>query len=358
MAIRFPRGLVVVLLWSMGGLLGMAKEDTAYLAEKTQIYHYRMKGKIRLLFFWVGKDNVGGGTITLSKLSSSALSSQMKEIEVLFGSKPSRVPGRINRWGYGKERSRWEDADSPLQGTVLKETVFEGFMRQSKENSLSEVRKADGREKAEKRFWYAGTTSVVQPWQAYSEIREFSSTHDFDFSNATAVQCEYQKRLLEGPPDRQRRLANDRSGQGYGSPYGFLTAVQTLIDTIAKQAVREGWQKDLGDAAVTYVYNARPYQLLLKKTVFHETFGLPLEDGEKENFTKVVQAEFQTRRMSDGEDHNFAVWFPLEGSYRAVPIRIVDKPRWWVRIELNLVLNERAPGLPDERIASRETECD
>ena len=196
MAIPFPRGLFVVLLWSVGGLFGMAKEDAAYLTEKTQVYHYRMKGKIRLLFFWVGKDNVGGGTITLSKLSSSDPSSRMEEIEVLFGSRPSRVPGRINRWGYGKERSRWEDADSPLQGTVLKETVFEGFMRRSKENGLSEVRKVDGREKAEKRFWYAGTTSVVQPWQAYSEIREFSSTHDFDFSNATAVQCEYQKRLL------------------------------------------------------------------------------------------------------------------------------------------------------------------
>lgn len=28
-------------------------------------HHYRMKGKVRLLLFWVGKDNVGGGTVTL-----------------------------------------------------------------------------------------------------------------------------------------------------------------------------------------------------------------------------------------------------------------------------------------------------
>src|SRR6516225_346142 len=72
-------------------------------AVEARTYEYIMRGRVRLLFFWVGKDRVGGGHIALLKPVVARRSCPCEGVEIMFGSDPSRVPGQINRWGYGNE---------------------------------------------------------------------------------------------------------------------------------------------------------------------------------------------------------------------------------------------------------------
>lgn len=50
------------------------------------------------------------------------------------------------------------------------------------------------------------------------------------------------------------------------------------------------------------------------------------------------------------DGHDFAVWMPLSGRYAGVPVRIVDYPRWWLKVELTLDLSrvDAEPG-PDAK---------
>ena len=66
-----------------------------------------MKGSVRFLFFWIGKDNVGGGTLSCISNQYGPSGERIDGFEVLFGSDPNVVPGRHNRWGYARELAFW-----------------------------------------------------------------------------------------------------------------------------------------------------------------------------------------------------------------------------------------------------------
>src|SRR5579862_8843205 len=70
-------------------------------------YDYMMTARVRLLFFWAGKDDVGGGYI---RRGISADDPRKEVFEVLFGSDPAKAPRAINRWGAGTEVSWHKDA--------------------------------------------------------------------------------------------------------------------------------------------------------------------------------------------------------------------------------------------------------
>src|SRR5215831_13217195 len=65
-------------------------------------YNYAMTARVRLLFFWAGKDDVGGGYI---RHGVSTEDSRKEFFQVLFGSDPAKAPRTINRWGAGTEIS-------------------------------------------------------------------------------------------------------------------------------------------------------------------------------------------------------------------------------------------------------------
>ncbi len=89
-----------------------------------------------------------------------------------------------------------------------------------------------------------------------------------------------------------------------------------------------------------YAYNAKLYRLHLKRAKLQKTFDLPLQGGGKKIFSDVVQAKFQIENVTDDSDHDFTIWFSLKGPYQGVPLRIVDKLRWWLKVELNLEPDE------------------
>lgn len=59
-------------------------------------YRYRIAGKVRMLFFWSGRDDVGGARLTWrgGEHTTAAL---------LAGSHPERAPKRLNQWIYLRE---------------------------------------------------------------------------------------------------------------------------------------------------------------------------------------------------------------------------------------------------------------
>src|SRR5580704_6717096 len=63
-------------------------------------YDYIMTARVRLLLFWVGKDDVGGGYIRRGTLPLDPASDV---IELLIGSDPAKAPRAINRWGAASE---------------------------------------------------------------------------------------------------------------------------------------------------------------------------------------------------------------------------------------------------------------
>ena len=61
----------------------------------TADHRYRIIGKVRLLLFWIGNDNVGGARVTWR-----ADEGGRHAIALLVGTEPTRAPRGINQWGY------------------------------------------------------------------------------------------------------------------------------------------------------------------------------------------------------------------------------------------------------------------
>lgn len=313
-------------------------------------YHYRMKGKVRLLLFWVGKDNVGGGTITLLQSGDPKGNCWAEGVEVLFGSIPERVPGRINRWGYAEEWAHWQRAVSK-PGKQLIRTVFQGFMRHSEEESISEVRANAYGEQSKNDFLYDAMLATVTPQQAISELRVFAEKNDFDFRRPERVQQSYQEQAQNRPPHKRKQLENRT--HLYTEPYGFLTAVR---ETLREVSTRFGegqshWSR--ARPVRTYVNSARTYRLRVQNIRYHRTFALERGDGNREKnsvFPSVAEVDFEVKNLEKGSTHDFSIWFPLQGPLQGVPVKIQDRPRWWLNIELYLDMEEN----PQAAVASKQ----
>jgi hypothetical protein len=300
-----------------------------------QVYKYRMAGKVRLLLFWVGKDNVGGGTIAFGRQGSDDRRGRTDAVEVLFGSNPSRVPGKINRWGYGREWAEWRDTGDGQPPSLIS-TTFEGFMRHSSEESLSEVRSNASKDKEKNVFWFDGIRSSVSDSGASATIHFFSQQQEFDYTNPAGVECAYRQRLRGGPPDRQRSLPKERAK--YGRPYGFLTGLRALMDQVSERYAQKEAGRPSFRPSLQYGYNAKGYRLAVRDLSLEKSFQLGSGDSKHGGlrFTDIIKADFEVTNLKTRETHGFSIWYPVSGPLKGVPLKIVDKPRWWLRIELTL----------------------
>lgn len=341
---RLCRALSLLLLVTgvslfLGSKASFAKDPIRSTGYK-EVYPYTMKGKVRLLFFWIGKDDVGGGTISVAEEPRPDGKSWKEEIEVLFGSKPERVPGGHNRWGYGVENAEWENRGLKA---VLTRTIFQGFMRHSNEKSMSEVRDnaTDGNTKG--LFWYDGIRTVVLPGAAISEKHVFSTEENFDYRNPDPIQAAYQQRIKVGPPDKHKQLVNDNGT--YETPYGFLTATRRMLQAILTDYQRGDDQWASKRSSLVYVHSARRYRLTVRDIDYRERFRLQIKTDGNEvrremTFPDVAKADFRIEKIDTPYKHDFAIWFPLRGLLQGIPLRIVDKPRWWLKVELTLTPDE------------------
>src|SRR5712692_2683765 len=95
-------------------------------------FDYTMTARVRLLLFWVGKDDVGGGSIRRGTLLQDPASGV---IELLIGSDPAKAPRAINRWGAASEIVH---RPSGYSHDVESSTFF-GFMKVSNGASAAEM---------------------------------------------------------------------------------------------------------------------------------------------------------------------------------------------------------------------------
>ena len=343
---KASRFLITLLVVTSASLSGWAGGACSTLADRfsdfgleRQVFSYRMKGKVRLLLFWVGKDDVGGGHVAVMKGSNAESEVVMEAFEVLFGSNPARVPGRINRWGYGREWFIRDQATNGLNG--VRESVFEGYMRKSDEESLSEVRKNEAKRQAGEGFLYEGIRSRVVPGDASSEKWRFVVHDEFDYRTPQQLDCRFLERSSQ-PPDDVIRL--DRADI---QPVGFLSAINSFVSRIV-DVEKALHRRDL--KPLDYAYNARLYTLRVRDIDYRDRFSIPLPGklGRRE-FRDVAEIKFDVRRKGSRKGHTFVLWVPRSGEYQGIPVRIVDRPRWWLRIELNLEPVDRP--LPSEAAA-------
>jgi hypothetical protein len=307
-----------------------------------QVFSYIMSGRIRLLLFWVGRENVGGGKVTIEKTEGFEPLKHKEKITVLFGTNPDRVPWRINRWGYGEEIGYWS-LEGATAGALLRCSRFTGFIRHSPEESISQISSSRAQEQEKYQYWYDGITSLVKPDEAQTEIYNFPLVEEVTSARMDMALRAFESRRSSGPADKSRKFSNQP--QKYDSPQGFLLCLKRMLIELSRsfktnQRV-QGWVAP--KIRASYVYNARNYHLQLKRVKIHKNFRLGLPAATKTRlpsgslFHDVAEAGMDIVNADSGERHRFTCWAPMEGPLESIPIQIQDNPRWWLQVRLQLV---------------------
>jgi len=297
-------------------------------SRKEALLVYRLRGEVRPLLFWVGRDEVGGGRITIRRSDNLSTGCWREEIEVLFGSDPERIPKRINRWGYGRESADWiRDNDAPAPR--LLGTQFQGIMRHSPESSVEDVVAESKQGQAAHRYDLTWTT--VLPGQAYHELRILTDGEEFHYRRPDRLLSKYRECLASTPPLRRKELLN--ASRAYGAPYGFLTGLWHALGQITGAYERSPHALQRTRPSLTFVFNAKPYLLevvgIRSLAHFQNRYGTL-------RFRDVAVVEFRCFNTVKRTRTEFSLWVPLQGEFKGLPIRVLLQPRWWLRLQLDL----------------------
>jgi hypothetical protein len=285
-------------------------------------YDFEMTVQIRLLFFWIGKDDVGGGYI---KIGQAADDSNLEIIRVLFGSDPAKAHG-INRWGAGTEVVKRRASGA------VESSAFLGFMKSSQsQSSAGAMRQELSDEKTAGRHRFEAIISRVDPGQSASTTVPFYSDHDFDLRELEPAEKVVLDQLKEG----QRRKVHTLAGSSLGCDRssGFLSTIQEL----ANDAL-QGWRPPISRC---YVYNSHQYAATLVSTrpVPEKTVHFTSCD-KKQKFDRTYhglqEARFQVVNRATGNKTSFTILLGTSGALRGAPVQINYQPNWWFQITLNL----------------------
>ena len=300
------------------------KEALAWInqpAEALYQYDYVMTVKVRFLFFWIGRDDVGGGYIRRSVDRSNP---NHEMIEVLFGSDPEKAPRRINRWGAGTEVVRRPETGGPAPASG-----FIGFMKKSEGESVAEMESELAAEQDQGRHLFQAILSRVDPNVALAEVLPFYSDRDFNLHELEVAQKMVFTRFSGG---KLRRLER-RSDDGCQGNLGFLATLAELID-----AALEGAR---APQSRCYIYNARRYTATLErvKPIERETIKVKLHGSDhalRADYENLLKARFRIRRSDSDQTTSFELLLGTAGELRGVPIQIVHQPNFWFKVVLNL----------------------
>jgi hypothetical protein len=295
---------------------------------------YRLRGDVRLLLIWLGKDDVGGGRITIKRNGAPAAGSWTEEFEILFGSNPDRVPGEINRWGYGREIAEWRQANGE-SAPRLTGTIFQGLMRDTYADSIEQARKDTQNAATNRQFSFAATESKVSSAEASSEIRDFTTSEEFDYRKPDLLLSHYQANLASTPATKKGSLIN--RPPVYELPYGFLTGVSELIRRVTDTPEKQTGKQEPTKPRLTYVYNAKPYRLEVLRIQEDKDFRLPTQPASM-RMPRVIRVQLRSFNIVNRTRVDFDLWLPMSGEYKGIPLRIQHQPRWWLRLRLDLDL--------------------
>jgi hypothetical protein len=298
-------------------------------------YDYTMTARVRLIFFWAGKDDVGGGYI---RRGTSAEDPHQEFFQVLFGSDPAKAPRAINRWGAGTEVSWHKDPVGVSHSDDVLASAFFGFMKSSQGKSASEMQAELQREKEQGLHSFTGILSRVETARAVSLKVPLQSDTDFnlhDYDRAEPLMLQH----LESSVEPVRALQDASRCPRAAS---FLGTVAELMDSAL-----------VGQAAPLsrcYVYDAQEDTLTLEKITPVDSLPVTLHGPNKTvllNTThkNLLQLDFVSAHKLTGKKVYFTVLAGSQGNLRGVPVQISYQPNWWFQVVLNLLpQNDSAPS--------------
>ena len=310
-------------------------------AVHTVQYDYTMTARVRLLFFWAGKDDVGGGYI---RRGVSTEDPRQEFFQVLFGSDPEKAPRSVNRWGAGTEVSWHKDPVNSSSLDDVTASAFFGFMKSSQGKSTGEMQAELQREKELGLHSFTGILSRVEPSRAISLVVPLKSSIDFnlhDYDRAEPLMLQH----LAGSA-RPVRSLEDASRCPRAAE--FLATVAELMDSaLAGQTA---------PLSRCYVYDAQENTLTLEKITAIASLPVTLHGPNKGVFLNtthknLVQLDFVSAHKLTGKKVYFTVFAGTQGALRGVPVQICYQPNWWFQVVLNL-LPEKMPAAAST-IASR-----
>lgn len=265
-------------------------------------WQYVVRGRIRPLFVWTGRHEVGAARFARNEGASGV----NRRLEIVIGTDPDRAPMRLNRWGYIAET---------VCGT---RASLLGLMTQSDEENLSDAVNID-------------TASGGQPFTAIraaqsdgvvrTELFRLAPPENPTFKQVDAV-------LARLPAPREGR----RTAVPAGVDSGFLVALTGLAHDSVVASARSG---AAAGPPRRYVYDGRLYDLsagvvrLADLTVNGRRHAAPLEGS------------FQIRNLTTGSTTAFRMSVGTGATDAEVPLRVVYQPRWWLELELSLDADSR-----------------
>jgi len=246
-------------------------------------YDYILTARVRLIFFWAGKDDVGGGYIRRAVSSDDA---REEFFQVLFGSDPEKAPRAINRWGAGTEIA-WHRNPATFASAQddVSASAFFGFMKSSRGKSVGEMQSELKKENEQGLHAFTGILSRVESARAVSTVVPFMAT---------------VAELIEA------------SLEGVSAPLSRCYVHDAQENTIKLEKIER-----LANLAVA-VQTAKKTPLL---DVTHHD---------------LLQLDFVSTHKKTGKQVNFTVITGTKGPLRGVPVQIRYQPNWWFEVVLNL----------------------
>jgi hypothetical protein len=273
-------------------------------------HRYRIVGKVRLLLFWIGADDVGGARATWRRDSVDG-----DELALLIGSDPDRAPRGVNEWGYIREQVRGDDA-----------RVF-GVRTLTDADSLDAARATlDSRDG---RAVFGAICSRVTAQELSTSVTTVTGPADVSYRRID--------RLLDALAAHQS-WESRHIGRPAGAAPGFLTAFDRLLLAMAASA-RAG--RPAATPPATYVYKDSVFDL--KADRVEPIAELKTKAG---IFRNLVRAQFTIRNRRLGSTTRFDATFGLEGALVGVPIQATYQPSWWFKIRLDLDDDVNVPAEP------------
>ena len=275
---------------------------------------YRIKGKVRLLFFWVSADDVGGARITRRGGKAD------QSIALLIGSEPARAPRGVNEWGYIRE-------DSVGDST----TVF----------GIRTLTDGDSPDQAEARRTAPGRMAELGVLCSTVSRLEASSRTTTVYVGREATYRDVESVL--GVVERSARWKGLHTVRSVDTAPGFLTALDVMLRATAV-AARES-RVTPRSSRVAYVYKDAVYDLIPRRIerlpVLRTKYGL---------FHNLLRSDISVRNRRTGSTTGFSITFGTEGALSGIPVAAVYQPNWWFKVELALDEHQDVP--PDPAVDS------
>jgi hypothetical protein len=293
-----------------------------------QEFDYVMTARVRLLVFWAGKDDVGGGYI---RRGISKDDPRQELLQVLFGSDPAKAPRAINRWGAGTEVVWHKDpvVDSAKSDDVVASAFF-GFMKSSKGKTVSEMQEELRKEKDRGEHQFTGILSRVETGHAVSLVVPLASEQDYNLHQYAEAEPVMLDKLRAS--DHPTRTLDDRSDCPRAGE--FLGAVSQLADAAVEGAK--------APRSLCYVYDAQVNTLTLEHLEPVPKLDVKVNSSKGGTLTETIydellQADFVSSHQLTSKRVYFTILLGTRGDLRGLPVQIRYQPNWWFQVVLNLL---------------------